>query len=69
MASLSTNLAMQSFYPTMEPTIQRCILDSQDNFLHNQRDIRDFFEEASYEDSNQSETTFSWDSDESILFP
>ena len=48
--------------------MQHCLQDSQDKLLHHQRsEIRDFFEEALYEDSAQDNTTLSWDSDESIF--
>ncbi len=44
-----------------EPTIQRCLRDSQIKLHSNQRDIRDFFDEASYVDSDASDTTLSFD--------
>ena len=44
-----------------EPTIRRCLKDANDKLLHNQTDIRDFFDEASYIDSSASDTTLSFD--------
>ena len=44
-----------------EPTIRRCLKDAHDKLLHNQTDIRDYFEEASYVDSSASDTTLSFD--------
>ena len=50
-------------------TIQCCLQDSQEKLLHHQEsDIQDLFdEEDSDEDSNQDDTTLSWDSDKSIF--
>ena len=44
-----------------EPTIQRCLRDAAHKLHTNQRDIRDFFDEASYSDSEASDTTLSFD--------
>ena len=44
-----------------EPTLQRCLKDAQTKLLSNQSDIRAFFEEASYSDSEASDTSLSYD--------
>ena len=62
-----SNNAIETWLNMVEPTIQCCLQDSQTKLLHHQSDIRDYFDEASYEDSDQDDTTLSWDSDESIL--
>ena len=55
-----------------EPTVQRCLKDAQTKLQTHQSDIRDFFEEASYSDSEASDTTLSYDtmdtSEETISF-
>ena len=44
-----------------EPTLQRCLRDATIKLHQNQRDIRDFFDDAPYEDSNASDTSLSYD--------
>ena len=44
-----------------EPTLQRCLTDAQAKLLTNQTDIRAFFDEASYCDSEASDTSLSYD--------
>ena len=44
-----------------EHTLQRCLHDAQDKLATNQTDIHTFFDEASYCDSEASDTTLSYD--------
>ena len=44
-----------------EPTMQRCLRDANIKLHTNQRDIRDYFDEASYIDSEASDTSLSFD--------
>ena len=52
---------IRSWLRMAEPTIQRCLKDAQQKSSTHQRDIRDYFEEASYVDSDESDTTLSFD--------
>ena len=52
---------IESWLRIAEPTIQQCIKDANKKLLSNQGDIRDYFEEASYIDSDASDTSLSYD--------
>lgn len=45
----------------VEPTIHRCLKDATIKLQHNQTDNRDYFDDASYVDSDADDTTLSFD--------
>ena len=55
---------IQSWLRMVEPTLQRCLKDATAKLSTNQTDIRDFFDEASYVDSDASDTSLSFDTDD-----
>ena len=52
---------IQTWLRMVEPTLQRCLHDANTKLRDNQSDIRDYFDEASYVDSEASDTTLSFD--------
>ena len=59
---LSGSIAtIKTWLNMVEPTIQRCLKDAKTKLHHNQTDIRDFFDDVSYVDSHEDDTTLSFD--------
>ena len=52
----SSTSEIRTWLRIAEPAIQRCLHDAQSKLHSNQRDIRDYFDEASYVDSDASDT-------------
>ena len=64
--------AIETWLRMAEPTVQQCLTDAQLKLLSHQRDIRDYFDEAPYIDSDASDTSLSYDTFDdpsSISFP
>ena len=53
---------IETWLKMAEPTIQRCLKDARTKLHTNQSDIRDYFDDASYVDSDANDTTLSCDS-------
>ena len=63
--------SIETWLRMAEPTKQQCLKEAHAKSTTNQRDIRDYFDEASYVDSDADETTLSYDtlgSSGTILF-
>ena len=53
---------IETWLKMAEPTIQRCLKDARTKLTTNQRDIRDYFDDASYIDSDADDISLSCDS-------
>ena len=54
-------LTLATWLRMAEPTVQRCLADAKEKLRTNQRDIRDFLDDASYVQSHASDTTLTFD--------